>query len=147
MNERLRKLRKTLDLTQEKFGARLRVKGNTIAQWESGRNAPPDSAISFICHEFNVNESWLRDGSGEMFAPDDELRDLAAKYGLSEDDRILIKKYIGLKSSARDVIVDFIKDVSAALDSTPDKFDNIPKTPEGLEQAYPVNPVEKDEVG
>lgn len=147
MNERLKKLRKALDLTQQEFADRLGVKRNTIAQYEIGRNEPIDAVIVSICREFNVSRKWLCDGVGEMFAPDDDLNDLVSKYGLSEDDRILIKKYIGLKSSARDVIVDFIKDVSAALGSAPDKFDNIPKTPEGLEQAYPVNPVEKDEVG
>lgn len=147
MNERLKKLRKALDLTQQAFADKLGVKRNTVGQWECGINPITNQSVLSICREFNVNEGWLRDGVGEMFAPDDELNDLATKYGLSEDDRILIKKYIGLKSSARDVIVDFIKDVSAALDSAPDKFDNIPKTPEGLEQAYPVNPVEKDEVG
>lgn len=147
MNERLKKLRKTLDLTQQEFADRLGVKRNTIAQYEIGRNEPIDAVIVSICREFNVSRKWLCDGVGEMFAPDDDLNDLVSKYGLSEDDRILIKKYIGLKSSVRDVIVDFIKDVSAALDSAPDKFDNIPKTPEGLEQTYPVNPVEKDEVG
>lgn len=147
MNERLKKLRKVLDLTQQEFADRLGVKRNTIAQYEIGRNEPIDAVIVSICREFNVSRKWLCDGVGEMFAPDDDLNDLVSKYGLSEDDRILIKKYIGLKSSVRDVIVDFIKDVSAALDSAPDKFDNIPKTPEGLEQTYPVNPVEKDEVG
>lgn len=147
MNERLKKLRKALDLTQQEFADRLGVKRNTIAQYEIGRNEPIDAVIVSICREFNVSRKWLCDGVGEMFAPDDDLNDLVSKYGLSEDDRILIKKYIDLKSSVRDVIVDFIKDVSAALDSAPDKFDNIPKTPEGLEQAYPVNPAEKDEVG
>ena len=36
MNKRIKKLRRELDLTQEKFGARIGVKGNTVAQWESG---------------------------------------------------------------------------------------------------------------
>ena len=56
-----------MDLTQEKFGARIGVKGNTVAQWESGRNEPPDSSITFICREFNVNENWLRTGEDDMF--------------------------------------------------------------------------------
>ena len=67
MKEWVRKLRRYLDLTQEKFGARIGVKGNTVAQWESGRNEPPDSSITFICREFNVNENWLRTGEGDMF--------------------------------------------------------------------------------
>ena len=39
MNERLKKLRKTLDLTQQKFADRLGVKRNTVGQWECGINA------------------------------------------------------------------------------------------------------------
>lgn len=67
MNERLKKLRKELDLTQQKFGERIGVKGNTIAQYEIGRNEPIDAVISLICREFNVSEEWLRTGEGDMF--------------------------------------------------------------------------------
>lgn len=67
MNERIRKLRRQLDLTQREFGDRIGVKQNTVAQYEMGRNIPIDSIISLICREFNVNEEWLRNGTGEMF--------------------------------------------------------------------------------
>lgn len=67
MNERIRKLRKNLDLTQREFGERLGIKGTTIANYELGRNEPIDAVISLICREFNVNEEWLRNGTGEMF--------------------------------------------------------------------------------
>ncbi len=67
MNERIKKLRKTLDLTQREFGERLGIKGNTIANYELGRNEPIDAVLSLICREFNVNETWLRTGEGEMF--------------------------------------------------------------------------------
>ena len=84
MNERIKKLRKTLDLTQQEFGDRLGIKRNTIATYESGRNDPIDAVISLICKEFNVNEEWLRDGVGEMFKaePTDELDALSARYNL-----------------------------------------------------------------
>lgn len=67
MNERIKKLRKTLDLTQQQFADKIRVKRNTVATYEMGRSEPSDSAISLICREFNVNENWLRTGEGEMF--------------------------------------------------------------------------------
>lgn len=72
MNERIRKLRKHLDLTQQKFGERLGIKGTTIANYELGRNEPIDAVISLICREFNVNEEWLRHGTGEMFIEMDD---------------------------------------------------------------------------
>mgnify|MGYP002509975539 CR=1 FL=1 len=77
MNERLRKLRKALDLTQREFGERIGVKGNTIAQYELGRNEPIDAVLSLICREFRVNEKWLREGTGEMFLPIDRNADIA----------------------------------------------------------------------
>lgn len=72
MNERIRKLRKHLDLTQREFGERLGIKGTTIANYELGRNEPIDAVISLICREFNVNEEWLRTGTGEMFVEMDK---------------------------------------------------------------------------
>lgn len=67
MNERLKKLRKTLDLTQQEFADRIGIKRNSLANYETGRNTPIDAIIVSICREFNVNENWLRTGEGEMF--------------------------------------------------------------------------------
>ena len=72
MHERIRKLRRILDLTQEKFAERIGIKRNTVATYESGRNEPVDSVVALICREFHVNEEWLRNGTGEMFAQDSE---------------------------------------------------------------------------
>ena len=70
MKERIKMLRKALDLTQQKFAERLGVKRNTVGQWECGINALTDQVITSICREFNVNEEWLRSGTGEMFKSD-----------------------------------------------------------------------------
>ena len=67
MKDRIKQLRRILNLTQDSFGSRISVKGNTVAQWESGRNEPPSVVISFICKEYNVNENWLRYGTGDIF--------------------------------------------------------------------------------
>lgn len=82
MEERIKELRKALGLTQQEFSGRIGVKRNTIAQYESGRNAPIDAVITLICREFNVSETWLRTGEGEMFQPksrNEELFEFAAK--------------------------------------------------------------------
>lgn len=67
MNERLKRLRKALDLTQQEFADRIGSKRNTIAKYETDTNVPSAAVISLICREFNVNEDWLRNGTGEMF--------------------------------------------------------------------------------
>lgn len=81
MNERIKKLRKALDLTQREFGDRIGVKPNTIATYEIGRNEPIDAVIVLICREFNVNETWLRTGEGEMFVPTTRSQEIADFVG------------------------------------------------------------------
>ena len=70
MKERIKMLRKALDLTQQEFANRIGIKRNSYANYETGRNTPIDAIIVSICREFNVNEEWLRSGTGEMFKSD-----------------------------------------------------------------------------
>lgn len=149
MNERLRKLRKNLDMTQQEFGSRISVKGNTVAQWESGRNEPSDSAISLICREFNVNEDWLRTGNGEMFvkeAPDDEFMRMAKAVasGDTEADRVIRKTlmyFYEMDDLGRKTLMNFAKYLSGN-DEPSGNSEQFPKTPEELEEKYP--PVEEE---
>ena len=67
MQNRIKALRKELNLTQEKFGERLGMKKNSISQIENGINALTEQLLVSICREFNVNEEWLRTGEGGMF--------------------------------------------------------------------------------
>ena len=67
MNDRIKELRKELGLSGEKFGERIGVKKAAISKIESGVVGLSDSNILAICREFNVNEEWLRYGTGEMF--------------------------------------------------------------------------------
>ncbi|MDT4375458.1 helix-turn-helix domain-containing protein [Blautia coccoides] len=67
MKDRLRQLRKSLDLTQQQFADKIGIKRNSYANYETGRNTPIDAILLSICREFGVNEEWLRTGEGEMF--------------------------------------------------------------------------------
>ena len=67
VKDRIKKIRKELDLTQQAFADKIGMKQNTIAQYEMGRTKPSDAIVFSICREFNVNEVWLRTGKGEMF--------------------------------------------------------------------------------
>lgn len=80
-NERIKELRKTLGLTQEKFGERVGVKKNTISQIENGVNGVTDQIRLSVCREFNVNEDWLRTGEGSMFSESDEDEEIARFLG------------------------------------------------------------------
>ena len=69
MKDRIKKIRKELDLTQQEFAEKIGIKRNTIANYETGRNDPVDSVVYLICREFNVRVEWLRTGEGKMVKP------------------------------------------------------------------------------
>ena len=98
MKERLKQLRKTLDLTQQEFADKLKVPRNTIGGYEVGKSNPSDAAVNNICNIFNVNEEWLRTGNGEMFIEltrDEQIEHFVGDALKSEDDSFK-KKFISM---------------------------------------------------
>ena len=81
MHNRLKQIRRAENLTQAEFAERLGVKPNTITSYETCLRIPSDTVILAICREFNVNETWLRTGEGEMFLPMTKSDELAAFFG------------------------------------------------------------------
>lgn len=111
MNERIKKLRKHLDLTQREFAEKIGVKQNTVAQYEMGRNVPIDSVISLICREFNVNEEWLRNGTGEMFVAldkEDLLMEWAGRV-LGSDSASFKKRFVKMLMSLSESEWEFLE--------------------------------------
>lgn len=101
MKDRIKKIRKELDLTQQKIADRLGVQRNTIAMYEMGKTAPSEAIILSICREFNVNEDWLRTGHGEMFIEQTRDEQIAAFIGsiqMDADDSFK-KRFISLLST------------------------------------------------
>ena len=78
IGERVKELRKQINLTQQAFADRLNLKRNTVGSYEVNVVEPSDRTISDICREFNVNETWLRTGEGEMFNQITKSEKLAA---------------------------------------------------------------------
>lgn len=122
MKDRIRELRKVLNLTQEELGKRLGIKRNTIATYESGRNEPIDAVISLICREFNVNEEWLRNGTGEMFieqTPDEEIATFVGNLLKDEEDsfkRRLISGLAALDDTGWEVLEKFLDSIQKKKD-------------------------------
>lgn len=67
MNERLKQLRKELKINQTNFAKQLGITQTAYSMIENGNNPLADRYIKVICSVFNVNETWLRTGEGEMF--------------------------------------------------------------------------------
>ncbi len=117
MKDRLKKLRKTLDLTQQAFADRIGMKQNTIAQYEMGRTIPSDAIIFSICREFNVNENWLRTGEGDMFmelSRDEQIEEFIGNLLQGEEDsfkRRLISGLAALDENGWKVLEDFLDSI------------------------------------
>ena len=123
MHERIKELRKALDLTQQEFADKLGIKRGTLANYEIGRNPPIDAVISLLCREFRVNESWLRTGQGEMFQAVDREKEIAAFIAdiISDPDKDFQRRFVSalarLESAQWELISDFAdKLISADTD-------------------------------
>jgi len=66
VKERIKKLRKTLRLSQDAFGGRIGVTQVAVSKWESGESQPDTRTLKLIAGEFGVDHNWLMTGSGEM---------------------------------------------------------------------------------
>ena len=64
---RIKEIRKGAGLTLEKFGAKIGITAASMSTIENGKSNPSVQTVLMICREFNVNEDWLRDGTGEPF--------------------------------------------------------------------------------
>lgn len=119
MKDRIKALRKALDMTQQEFADKIGLKRNSVASYEIGKNYPMDTVILSICREFNVNEEWLRTGEGEMFIQLPEEDEVAAYVSdLLEDDGknplyLIIKEimhtYNEVSPKSQEILRDFSK--------------------------------------
>ena len=111
LKDRIKKLRKELDLTQQEFADKLGTARNNIAGYETGKRSPSDAVISLICTKFNVNEHWLRDGTGEMFVQmdmEDQLMAWAGKV-LGGQDSKFKKRFVTMLMSLSDSEWEFLE--------------------------------------
>ena len=101
MNERIALIRKTLGLTQEDFGKEIGLSQNYIWMLEKKNRNPSDRTIADICEKFNVNEEWIRTGTGEMFREVSTNEQIAAFVGdlFKEEQDSFKQRLVGLLAS------------------------------------------------
>lgn len=128
--ERIKELRKEhLKLSQSAFGEKLGVNRDVINNIENNRLSKPEQKLSLmklICKEFHVNEDWLLNGNGEMFAlssPDEEVgyyvEDLLEYDGEGNPfyDMIIemMKEYRSLDDKSKAVMRDYFGKVAEGM--------------------------------
>lgn len=128
MDNRVKLLRKEMNLSQEAFGTRLGVTGAGISRIESGKRNLTEQMVILICKEYNINENWLRYGKGDIFKKklSSGMEQLAQCYQLDELDIRIINEYAALDDKKRKVIKEYIMRIAYSnLNSEKkDKFDN-----------------------
>lgn len=109
--ERVKEIRKTLDMTMEKFGEKLGVGKTAISNIEKGNRNLTEQMSKSICREYNVNYDYLLYGDGEMFdeLPQTIVDEMCVQYGLNDFDKALVEMYIHLSEEDRLRIKEYTK--------------------------------------
>ena len=112
MNERLKKIRTDIKLTQKQMSEKIGVTEATVSRMESGKSSITEQTIKMLCNEFNINETWLRTGEGEMYVvseQDEELAEALAEISLSDNEKL--KKIVQKLTKLNDKEIDTINDL------------------------------------
>ena len=149
MKNRIKKIRRDFDLTQQEFADRLGIKRGGVSNYEIGRNIPSDSVISLICREFNISEEWLRNGTGDMFLPADRNKDIEKLTNIlmKEESDSFKNRFVSMLANLTVDEWEFLERKAKELcgvdsDSSSHMFDDIPDDPHDLERMFP--PVENN---
>lgn len=119
MNERVVQLRKALGLSQDEFSSQIGLARSSWSEVENGRRGVQDRHIMLIVAAFpQVSESWLRDGTGPMFLPQEhasEIMEAIKKMDVPDFVQAVLQKYAALNDADRKVVLRFVQDSVAAM--------------------------------
>jgi transcriptional regulator with XRE-family HTH domain len=91
--KKLKKIRNSLSLTQEKMAELLNVGLRTYVSYERDENKPPYSMLVTLCTQHKINLNWFIADVGDMLLDEDldeellnkvraEVADIMKKYGV-----------------------------------------------------------------
>ena len=112
--DRINHILKTKEVKKTELAKRLKLSDSSVSTICSGKSNPSKQTIAMICREFNINEEWLQNGKGEMFAINsgNALEVLAEERHLSKREKALIEKILNLKPELRQAFINFIVDMA-----------------------------------
>ena len=117
-NNRIKTLRKHLNLNQAEFGQKIGLKNGAISWMEKEGNTITKQNIKIICDTFNVSENWLLNGEGEMFRPADEpdiLDRLQQELKLTSQEMEIIRTFVELSPEQRRMGIEFVQTFTSKL--------------------------------
>ena len=125
MNERIKEVRQYFKLTLEEFGRRIGMTKSGLSKVERGENGTTEQTITSICREFNVNEEWLRTGTGPMLdeSKPSILARLSEEKQLTPREQAIVSAFIDLPPQDRAAIMRY-------MDSLVEKLSQVPPDPQ-----------------
>ena len=113
MNNRVKDLRKSLNLTQAEFGNEIGITKSAISRIENDVAPLSDRNIQLLVEKFDVNPLWLKTGEGDMFLSikADLVDQLAKEYKLDDTSKELIRSFLELDQEQRDFLIGWLKNV------------------------------------
>lgn len=100
INQRIADCINEIGIKKVDFASRLNVSQAFISQLCKGTSAPSDRTIIDICEKFDINETWLRTGEGEMkikYTRDEEIAGFAGRVLHGESDNFQ-RRFIAMLS-------------------------------------------------
>jgi transcriptional regulator with XRE-family HTH domain len=82
INERIKHLRTSLQMSQAEFAKAIFISNGYIAELESANRKVNDRIIRLMSLTFGVSETWLKNGTGNMFFtnPSEKLQRLTSLF-------------------------------------------------------------------
>lgn len=96
IHDRVKAVRKALNMSQTAFGEKLGVGIGVIKNIEYANVDPKEPFLTLMCDMLNVNKNWLMNGTGEMFLErdtEDEIADFLAQL-MCDDDESIRKRFV-----------------------------------------------------
>lgn len=116
INNRLYEIFNKCNIRQNEFANKIGVSQAYISKLfkDGSDKTPSDRIIKLVCSEFNVNEEWLRNGTGEMFIETSavSLDDYARKNNISEFETDVMKLYMSLDEKLRTEFMNGLRELA-----------------------------------
>jgi transcriptional regulator with XRE-family HTH domain len=114
MSDRVKDIRSTKGMTQAEFAKLIGIGQSTLGMMEVSKRKISERHIKSICSICNINEDWLRNGDGDMFAipATDVYNILRNQYNMSDTEEKILRAYFAIDEGNRHIITDFIQNIS-----------------------------------
>lgn len=132
---RIIKIAEDNHLNKSEFARRINVTPAYISKLSKQPDSvPSDRTISDICRVFNINEEWLRTGTGSMYLPSNsfDLTQYALDRGCDALELEILKAYFSLPKDIRKAALEHFKKCLSIPSSAPAPAQSV----EDLEEEY-----------